>query len=97
MIRKTISMPDEMGRWIADQLANGRSGNESEYIRDLIRRDQENQRKLADLRTMLAVAEAEVEAGKFTELSSPEDIQRLFDEIDTEIADEAGSDQSRAS
>ena len=30
---------------------------------------------------MLAVAEAEVEAGKFTELSSPEDFDALFEDI----------------
>ncbi|WP_300543198.1 type II toxin-antitoxin system ParD family antitoxin [Maricaulis sp.] len=95
MIRKTISMPDEMGQWIAEQLAQGRYSNESEYIRDLIRRDRENQRKTDDLRSMLAVAEAQIEAGEFTELKSKEDIQRLFDEIDEEIARETGSDCSR--
>lgn len=95
MIRKTVSMPDEMGEWIAEQLAKGRYSNESEYVRDLIRRDQENQRKLENLRSMLAVAEAEIEAGQFTELSSAEEIRQLFDEIDAEIADETRSEQTR--
>lgn len=95
MIRKTISMPDEMGAWIARQLAEGRYSNESEYVRDLIRRDQENQRKLENLRSMLAVAEAQIEAGEFTELKSKEDIQRVFDDIDAEIARETGSERSR--
>jgi antitoxin ParD1/3/4 len=81
MIRKTISMPDEMGRWIADQLASGRYSNESEYIRDLIRRDRENRRKLENLRSMLAVAEAQIEAGEFTELKSKEDFDKLFEDI----------------
>lgn len=95
MIRKTVSMPDEMGKWIAEQLAKGRYSNESEYVRDLIRRDQENQRKLDDLRSMLAVAEAEIEAGQFTELRSKAEIQQLFDDIDAEIADETRSEQTR--
>ncbi|GLK51619.1 type II toxin-antitoxin system ParD family antitoxin [Maricaulis virginensis] len=81
MIRKTVSMPDEMGQWIAEQLAKGRYSNESEYVRDLIRRDQENQRKLEDLRSMLAVAEAEIEAGQFTELSSKADFDKLFEDV----------------
>lgn len=96
MIRKTISMPDEMGEWIGQQLSIGRYSNESEYIRDLIRRDQENQRKIEDLQKMIAVAEAQFEAGEFTELGSPEDIRKLFDEIDREIDRETGSERSRA-
>ena len=89
MIRKTISMPDEMGRWIADQLASGRYGNESEYIRDLIRRDQENQRKLADLRTMLAVAEADHQRAL---VAGSDELARL---IDTDHAQRVAADELR--
>ena len=43
MIRKTISMPDEMGAWIEARVKSGQYGNDSEYLRDLVRRDQERQ------------------------------------------------------
>ncbi len=57
MIRKTISMPDEMGAWIADRLKLGQYNNESEYFRDLVRRDQEQQQAMDQLRRMLDEAE----------------------------------------
>ncbi len=58
MIRKTISMPDEMGAWIADRLKLGQYNNESEYFRDLVRRDQEQRQAMDQLRKMLDEAEA---------------------------------------
>lgn len=41
MIRKTISMPDAMGKYIDKRVKAGQYGNDSEYIRDLIRKDLE--------------------------------------------------------
>lgn len=46
MMRKTITIPDAMEDWVKAQIASGRYGNDSEYFRDLIRRDQD--RKLAE-------------------------------------------------
>ena len=43
---------------------------------------------------LLAVAEAQIEAGEFSELTSPEDIRRLFDDIDWEVRHEAGPERS---
>ncbi len=57
MIRKTISMPDEMGAWIADRLKLGQYNNESEYFRDLVRRDQKQRQAIDQLRRMLDEAE----------------------------------------
>lgn len=53
MIRKTITIPDAMDRWVKAQIEQGRYGNDSEYFRDLIRRDQDQQAKLAALRTAI--------------------------------------------
>ncbi len=36
-----FSLPAAMRRWVEHQIQSGRYGNLSEYIRDLIRRDQE--------------------------------------------------------
>ena len=46
MMRKTITIPDAMEDWIKAQIKSGRYGNDSEYFRDLIRRDQD--RRLAE-------------------------------------------------
>ncbi|MDG2520411.1 type II toxin-antitoxin system ParD family antitoxin [Caulobacter segnis] len=36
-----VSLPDPMKAWVERQTAEGRYGNASDYVRDLIRRDQE--------------------------------------------------------
>lgn len=58
MIRKTISMPDEMGMWVEERMRSGQYNNESEYFRDLVRHDQEREDATRQLRQMLDEAEA---------------------------------------
>ena len=41
MATMNVSLPDQMKQWIEDQVATGRYGNSSDYVRDLVRRDQE--------------------------------------------------------
>tara|TARA_R110000868_G_scaffold190550_1_gene434369 strand:+ start:28829 stop:29086 length:258 start_codon:yes stop_codon:yes gene_type:complete len=41
MMRKTITIPDAMESWIKIRIKSGNYANDSEYMRDLIRRDQE--------------------------------------------------------
>ena len=53
-IRKTITLSDTQESWIKRQIAQGGFTNDSEYIRDLVRRDQEGQAKLAGLRQAIA-------------------------------------------
>lgn len=53
-IRKTITLSDNQDAWIKAQIARGAFTNDSEYIRDLVRRDQEGQNKLSDLRRAIA-------------------------------------------
>ena len=45
-IRKTITLTDAQDEWIKAQVTNGDFTNDSEYFRDLIRRDQEKERAL---------------------------------------------------
>ena len=45
-VRKTITLTDQQDKWIKAQIANGDYTNDSEYFRDLIRRDQEKFRAL---------------------------------------------------
>ena len=58
MIRKTISMPDEMGAWIEQRIKLGQYNNESEFFRDLVRRDQEQRQAMDQLRKILDEADA---------------------------------------
>ena len=56
MIRKTISMPDDMGQWILQRIA-GSYNNESEYFRDLVRQDQAQQEERKQLQQLLIAGE----------------------------------------
>lgn len=49
-VRKTITLSDAQDIWIKAQIARGLFTSDSEYIRHLVRRDQEEQGKLAELR-----------------------------------------------
>jgi len=54
MHRKTITLTKRQDDWIKGQIESGHFGNDSEYIRHLIRRDQQAQEHLATLRQALA-------------------------------------------
>jgi antitoxin ParD1/3/4 len=41
----SIALPDELRSYIDQRVQSGQYGNTSEYMRDLIRRDQEDQAK----------------------------------------------------
>ena len=57
MLRKTITVTERQESWIKSQIDSGDYGNDSEYLRDLIRNDQINKEKLAVLRHALIEGE----------------------------------------
>lgn len=60
MATMNVSLPDEMKAWVETRAATGRYSNASDYIRDLIRRDQE----YAEMRAELQAAVTEgIESG----------------------------------
>lgn len=58
MHRKTITLTQQQDDWVKGQIESGHFGNDSEYIRDLIRRDQQAKERLATLRQALAEGES---------------------------------------
>lgn len=58
MHRKTITLTEQQDGWVKDQIESGQFGNDSEYIRDLIRRDQQAKERLAMLRQVLVEGES---------------------------------------
>ena len=48
--RKTITLTEQQDQWIKAQIAAGEYTNDSEYIRDLVRRDQEQNAKFKALK-----------------------------------------------
>lgn len=47
MATMNISLPDQMKAWVEAQSADGRYANSSDYVRDLIRREQVKAEKIA--------------------------------------------------
>lgn len=57
MATMNVSLPDAMKAWVEGQTETGRYSNASDYVRDLIRRDQERADKIAALRSLVDEAE----------------------------------------
>jgi antitoxin ParD1/3/4 len=53
MATMNVSLPDPMKAWVEEQTTGGRYGNASDYIRDLIRRDQDRLRTIAELQRLV--------------------------------------------
>lgn len=48
-----VSLPDPMKAWVEDQARGGRYANASDYVRDLIRRDQDRQQAIVELQALV--------------------------------------------
>ena len=55
--RKTITLTEQQDAWIKAQIAAGEYTNDSEYIRDLIRRDQASKADVDAIRAALIEGE----------------------------------------
>lgn len=53
MATMNVSLPDPMKDWVEAQAQTGRYSNASDYVRDLIRRDQERVSKLSELQRLV--------------------------------------------
>ncbi|AZC90172.1 type II toxin-antitoxin system ParD family antitoxin [Pseudomonas carnis] len=64
-VRKTITLTDTQDGWVKAQIDAGRFTNDSEYIRDLIRREQERSAEVDAIRAALIVGESSGEPRPF--------------------------------
>lgn len=53
MATMNVSLPGPMKAWVEAQTEDGRYSNSSDYVRDLIRRDQERQDKIARVQALV--------------------------------------------
>ena len=56
-VRKTITLTDQQDNWVKAQIMAGHYTNDSEYIRDLIRREQERSAQIEATRAALIEGE----------------------------------------
>jgi antitoxin ParD1/3/4 len=82
MATMNISLPDAMKNWVERQTQRGRYGNASDYMRDLIRRDQERAASIAELQAL-------IDEGIASGVS-----ERTFDEVVTEARAQADAEHA---
>lgn len=64
MATMNISLPDPMRDWVQAQIEIGKYSSSSDYVRDLIRKDQEKRDKLAALQAAITEGLESGEAGE---------------------------------
>jgi len=72
MATMNVSLPDAMKAWVEERSRSGRFSNASDYVRDLIRRDQDRAAKIAQIQSLVDEAFTRGEG------------QRTMDEIEAE-------------
>ncbi len=53
MATMNVSLPDPMKAWVEAQVQGGQYGNVSDYVRDLIRRDQQSREQITTLQAAI--------------------------------------------
>ncbi|MGB5559172.1 MAG: type II toxin-antitoxin system ParD family antitoxin [Paracoccaceae bacterium] len=66
MVTMNVSLPDPMKSWVEQQSQSGRYANSSDYVRDLIRRDQQRAGAIAEM-------QSEIDAGLASGAAEPFD------------------------
>lgn len=77
----SFALPESMREYIDDRVRTGHYGNTSEYLRDLIRKDQENEAQKR-LRSLIAAGLDSGEARPFDESVHAEMRQRALSETE---------------
>ena len=77
MATMNISLPDQMKAWVEAQSADGRYSNSSDYVRDLIRREQIKAEKIANMQRL-------VDEGLASGISS-QTPRQIIDEVRAEM------------
>jgi antitoxin ParD1/3/4 len=75
-VRKTITLTDQQDAWIKSQIDAGHYTNDSEYIRDLIRREQERSAEIDVIRQALIEGENSGEPQRFDAAAFKQRMQR---------------------
>lgn len=53
MATMSITLPEPLKDWVEDQTRSGRYGDASDYVRELIRRDQERQDLVSEMQKLI--------------------------------------------
>jgi antitoxin ParD1/3/4 len=76
-VRKTITLTGQQDDWIKTQVENGDYTNDSEYIRDLIRREQDRGAEIEAIRSALIEGEKSGKPKRFDANSLRRKVRRV--------------------
>jgi antitoxin ParD1/3/4 len=76
MATMNVSLPDQMREWIETRTQQGRYSNASDYVRALIRKDQERESAIAVLQSAVTEAMESGEPKKFDAEAFKQDMRR---------------------
>ncbi|MCG8094139.1 MAG: type II toxin-antitoxin system ParD family antitoxin, partial [Candidatus Thiodiazotropha endolucinida] len=57
MVKRTYSITEKLDQYVKDRVGSGEYASDSEYLRELIRRDQDENKEIAYIRSKLIKAE----------------------------------------
>jgi len=77
MATMNVSIPNAMKSWVEERTRSGSYSNASDYVRDLIRRDQERLEKIARMQVLVEQAIASGEGQRSMEQIEAEALARL--------------------
>ena len=86
MAQMNVSIPDKLKGWAESRVAEGRYSSTSDYVRDLVRRDQEREEKLQRLR-------AAIDEGRASGISDRDPFEYL-EELRAGLRDRMKSDDA---
>ena len=84
IVRRTITLTDQQDQWVRAKTAAGDFTDDSEYIRDLIRRDQEQDQE-QDVRFL--ALKAAIQEGLDSGVSD-KTVPRIMEEIEARLRDD---------
>ncbi len=80
IVRRTITLTDQQDQWVRAKTAAGDFTDDSEYIRDLIRRDQEQDARFLALK---AAIQEGLDSGV-----SDKTVPRIMEEVEARLRDD---------
>lgn len=79
MATMNVSLPLPMKVWVEERSASGRYSNSSDYVRDLIRKDQERAEGIAEIQALINQGIESGQAKPFDKAAFLERMQRQYD------------------
>jgi antitoxin ParD1/3/4 len=81
MATMNVSLPAPMKAWVEERSADGRYSNSSDYVRDLIRKDQERAGAIAEIQALIDQGLASGATKPFDKKAFLARMQRQYDDV----------------